>query len=93
MWVTAVLSQARQLIGRDQMQAAEDLFRKSLALDDTVESLYQELIALLYSQNRFAEGMFIFNRCQTMLKGRGLTPAEATMDLYSKLQKIRAHGS
>jgi DNA-binding SARP family transcriptional activator len=93
LWVTAVLSQARLLIGRGQMQAAQDLFRKALTMDETIESLYQELIALLYSQNRLAEGMFVFNRCQSMLKGRGLAPAKATMDLYSKLQKILARGS
>ncbi|WP_319524345.1 BTAD domain-containing putative transcriptional regulator [uncultured Desulfosarcina sp.] len=89
-WMDAVLTTGQWYMENNRIERSKDLFQRSLAIDDTVEPFYRELMALLYDQGRLAEAKLVSNRCRHVLSKRGLLPADDTMALFNKLQTERS---
>jgi DNA-binding SARP family transcriptional activator len=90
LWVEAILNLAHLYGEKNRIDQSIDLYQYALAIDDSVESVYRELIGLLYDQGRFAEAQLVFNRCHRVLSNLGLDPSEATTSLFGRLQAKRS---
>ncbi len=89
LWVDAMLTLSRLYIEKKQVDRSKDLLQQALAVDDSIEPIYQELIGLLHDQGRFSEAQLVFNRCRRVLSDLGLVPTEATRSLFKQRQAQR----
>lgn len=71
---------------KKRVDQSEELLQHALAVDDSIEPIYQKLIGLLHGQGRFAEVQLVFNLCQHVLSNLGIGPTEATRSLFTKRQ-------
>jgi DNA-binding SARP family transcriptional activator len=88
-WIDAVVTLGKQLNESEQIEQAEDLFQQALALDDTVEPFYRELMTALSAQGRTAEALLTFNRYCSVLATQELEPSADIMALHHELQDHR----
>jgi ATP/maltotriose-dependent transcriptional regulator MalT/DNA-binding SARP family transcriptional activator len=89
LWVDAMLTLSRLYIEKKQVDRSKDLLQQALAVDDSIEPIYQELIGLLHDQGRFSEAQLVLNRCRRVMSDLGLVPTEATRSLFKQRQGQR----
>ncbi len=82
-----VSSRAEELSGRNEHEAALNLYNRGLETDPLAEEMYRGLMRCYLKLGRRSEGFRVYQKCQdAILQAFGVEPSSETKELYNSLK-------